>query len=75
MAAVYVGPVGRQVDLDDLVGTAEIAERLGVRRVGVVHDWRRRYEDFPEPVTTVSHVHVWLWTEVRSWAERSGRLP
>jgi hypothetical protein len=67
--------VGRNVDLDDLVGTAEIAERLGVRRVGVIHDWRRRYADFPEPVAMVSHVHVWLWTDIRSWAERSGRLP
>ena len=66
--------VGRKVDLDDLVGTVEIAERLGVKRPGVIHDWRRRYEDFPQPVTTLSNVLVWLWPDVAAWARRTGRL-
>lgn len=66
--------MGRNVDVDDLVGTAEIAERLGLSNLNLVHDWRRRYEDFPEPIAMVSSVHVWLWTEIRTWAEQTGRL-
>jgi hypothetical protein len=60
--------------VDELVGTAEIALRLGVSGPSLVNDWRRRYADFPEPVATVSSVHVWAWPDVRAWAERTGRL-
>ena len=35
--------------MDDIVGVAEIAERLGVG-VNAVHQWHRRYADFPKPV-------------------------
>jgi hypothetical protein len=66
--------VGRQVDLDDLVGAAEIAQRLDVGRTSVVHDWRRRHIDFPAPVATVSGVHVFIWPEVEAWARATGRL-
>jgi hypothetical protein len=67
--------VGRKVDVDQLVGTAEIAQRLGVKRFQVVHDWRRRHADFPAPVRTLSHFHLWLWPEVEAWARKTGRLP
>ena len=60
--------------MDELVGTAEIAERLNVGRPQVVHDWRRRYPDFPAPVATVSSVHVWAWSDIKAWAQRTGRL-
>ena len=33
--------------MDELVGAAEIAERLGVGKSTVVHDWRRRYPSSP----------------------------
>jgi predicted DNA-binding transcriptional regulator AlpA len=66
--------VGRRVNVDDLVGTAEIAARLGVKRPQVVHDWRRRYKDFPEPVARLSQVHVWSWPDVEAWARKTGRL-
>jgi hypothetical protein len=61
--------------VDQLVGTAEIAQRLGVRRPQVVHDWRRRYEDFPAPVARLSQVWVWYWPDVERWARKTGRLP
>jgi hypothetical protein len=67
-------PVGRKVDIELLVGAAEIAERLDVARPGVVHDWRRRHPDFPEPVTIVSRVGLWYWPEVERWARTTGRL-
>ena len=66
--------MGSRVDLDDLVGTHEIAVRLGVRRPQVVHDWRRRHSDFPVPLTRISGVWVWSWRDVEVWALRTGRL-
>lgn len=66
--------VGRRVDVDELVGAAEIASRLGVKRLQVVHDWRRRHERFPSPVTIVSRTLIWFWPDVRRWAVQTGRL-
>ncbi len=63
----------RRVDVKHLVGTAEIAERLGVKRPQVVHDWRRRYREFPKPIAEVSGVHVWNWPDVERWARATGR--
>jgi predicted DNA-binding transcriptional regulator AlpA len=65
--------VGRSVDAEDLVGTAEIAARLGLALPQTVHDWRRRHDDFPEPVTALSMGLVWVWSDVAAWAERTGR--
>jgi predicted DNA-binding transcriptional regulator AlpA len=68
-----VSTVGRKVDLDDLVDATEIARRLNVKRPQVVHDWRRRHEDFPEPVAFLGNAHVWLWPDVEKWARSTGR--
>jgi hypothetical protein len=66
--------VGRRVDVEQLVGTTEIAYRLGVKRPGVVHDWRNRHTDFPPPVAVVSRVGLWVWRDVARWARKTGRL-
>ena len=66
--------MGRKLDADDLVGAAEIAERLGLAQVQTVHTWRRRYEDFPEPVAQLRQALIWSWPDVREWARTSGRL-
>jgi len=66
--------VGRRVSTEDLVGAHEIAERLGVRRPQVVHDWRRRHKDFPKPVAKLKTALVWDWREIRAWAQKTGRL-
>ena len=66
--------MGRQVDLDDLVGAAEIAKELGLGRTSVVHDWRRRYPDFPAPVKRLGTFNLWLWPDVEAWARATGRL-
>jgi predicted DNA-binding transcriptional regulator AlpA len=66
--------VGRKVDVENLVGTAEIAERLGVSRYQVVHDWRRRHPDFPQPVAQLKRGAIWAWPEVEKWARSTGRL-
>jgi hypothetical protein len=46
---------------------------MGVASPTVVHDWRRRYPDFPEPIATLSGVFVWAWPDVEKWAKATGR--
>ena len=59
--------------MDQLVGAAEIAERLGVGKSTVVHDWRRRHVDFPEPVAKLKGALIWAWPDVEAWAKATGR--
>jgi hypothetical protein len=66
--------MGRKVDVTELVGTAEIAERLNVASPEMVHAWRRRHEDFPKPVARLRIGFVWVWSDVEKWARRTGRL-
>lgn len=61
--------------MDQLVGTAEIAERLDVRRASLVHAWIARYPEFPQPVARLSAGLVWAWPDVEAWARKTGRLP
>jgi predicted DNA-binding transcriptional regulator AlpA len=58
----------------ELVGAAEIAQRLGAGRTSVVHDWRRRHPDFPVPAATLSMGHLWVWADVEEWARATRRL-
>lgn len=66
--------VPRAINPDLLVGSYEIAERLGVKRHQVVHSWRRRHADFPEPVAELRHSMIWYWPDVEKWATKTGRL-
>lgn len=65
----------RRVRPEDLVGAAEIAERLGLAQSQTVHSWRRRYSDFPEPIARLRTALIWAWPDIERWAERTGRLP
>ncbi len=60
--------------MDKLVGAKEIADRLGAKRPQVVYEWRRRHEDFPQPLVTLSIGSVWYWPDVERWAKATGRL-
>lgn len=73
MDTVVVVASQRRVDARDLVGAAEIAERLGIVRQSV-HQLRRRHPDFPEPIAKLKQTHVWAWSEVEEWAKQTGRL-
>jgi len=66
--------VGRKVDVDELVGAAEIAKRLGLRGRTAIADWRRRHPDFPAPVAHLQQGNVWSWPDVEAWARRTGRI-
>jgi hypothetical protein len=65
--------VSGRPDGTQLVGTSEIAERLGMKSYNLVNNWIRRHPDFPGPLAEVSGVRVWYWPEVLEWAERTGR--
>jgi len=65
--------MGRRIDAEHLVGAAEIAARLGAKRPQVVHSWRRRDPDFPEPVARLEQALVWYWPDVERWARATGR--
>lgn len=60
--------------MTELVGAAEIAERLGLSRATSVHQIRRRDPTFPQPVATLRQAMVWAWPDVAAWAKRTGRL-
>lgn len=60
--------------MNQLVGASEIAERLGVGKSSLIHDWRLRYPDFPRPVARLKAAHVWAWPDVEAWARKTGRL-
>ena len=62
----------RRVYVDELVGAAEIAERLGLAQVQTVHSWRRRYEDFPPPVARLRQALIWEWSEIAGVGEEDG---
>ena len=58
--------------MTDLVGVAEIADRLTVS-TDTVHKWHSRYDDFPEPVTRLRAALIWSWPDVAAWANATGR--
>ena len=65
------------MDVDDLVSSAEIADRLGYANSSAFGVVRLRDPDFPEPVARLGkneHFAVWLWPDVLEWAYRHGRL-
>ena len=66
--------LGRKIDVEDLVGSAEIASRLGLSQVENVHTWRNRHADFPQPLTVIGRAMIWSWRDVELWARETGRL-
>lgn len=72
----YGAPVGRRVDVEQLVGLREVAECLGLPRVQTLHYMRRTDSSFPDPIwtrpTQGGHGAVWYWPEIRRWATAAG---
>lgn len=62
------------LDPRNLVNSAQLAERLGLKHRESVIVWRRRYPEFPKPVYAEGKVMIWDWAEVRAWAVATGRL-
>jgi predicted DNA-binding transcriptional regulator AlpA len=61
----------RSGPMHHLVGTAEIADMLGVSRQRV-HQLTSR-EDFPKPVAVLASATIWERESVEEWVRASGR--
>jgi chromosome partitioning protein len=55
----------------DLLGTAELAELLGVTKQ-VIGNWRTRDPKFPAPVAELRSTPVWRKEDVLKWAKSEG---
>lgn len=64
-------PAPAELEREAVLGPAEIAERLEVRRA-TVHQWRQRAL-LPDPDLTVSGTPVWYAGTVDAWAMATGR--
>lgn len=66
--------MGRRVDVDDLVDSADVAQLLGLSERNSVNLYRRRYPDFPAPVFERPRSRLWIRSEILEWAgKRSPR--
>ena len=67
----------RRIGVGDLVGSQEIADRLGVRFVQRVHLMRTEDPEFPAAVFVSGNgrwaKRLWSWPDVWRWAKGSGR--
>jgi hypothetical protein len=50
----------------------EYTEGLGVESPHLIHDWPRRYPEFPKPVVELIGILLSDWSEVKSWAKSTG---
>jgi predicted DNA-binding transcriptional regulator AlpA len=61
--------MGRTVDLDDLTDATGVAQLLGLSHRTSVGIYRKRYDDFPEPVINLGagRCLLWLRSDVEAW--------
>lgn len=59
-----------KIDPADLIDAQSIAELLGLSTRRAVSTYRRRYDDFPEPVVDMGagRCLLWLRQDVEAWA-------
>ena len=69
-----LGVFAKAEESTELVGAPEIAERLGLARPQVVHNWRYRHADFPVPIVELRQGNVWYWPDIEEWLEATDRL-
>lgn len=56
------------MQLDDLLNSSEVAEIVGLSRRESVTVYRKRYPDFPKPVSKKGRAFLWLRADVLVWA-------
>jgi predicted DNA-binding transcriptional regulator AlpA len=59
--------MAKRIDVSNLVGAFEIAESYGLAFPNVVHSWRKRHTDFPQPVAQLKAGLIWDMSEVDDW--------
>lgn len=57
---------------DQLMGTKEVAELLGISTSAVTNN-QSRYDDFPKPYTLLAATPVFIRQDIVKWAEKHGR--
>jgi len=57
-----------KIEPNDLLDAHEVASIVGLNRGGNVSLYRRRYEDFPEPVIEKGRCTLWRRQDVEHWA-------
>jgi hypothetical protein len=66
--------MAKKVDPADLVGAHEIAERMGLSIPNVVHTWRKRHQDFPEPIAELQAGLIWDLNDIAELLKETKRL-
>ena len=61
------------INTDDLADLAEVAEIIGLRNRRGVSVYRRRYDDFPEPVIERGACVLWRRSDVDAWSATHAR--
>ena len=64
-----------KVETEDLIDSPGVAKLLGLSRYNSVSMYRRRYDDFPEPVVEKGRCLLWRRRDIEQWAKATGRLP
>ena len=62
-----------KVETEDLIDSPEVAKLLGLSRYNSVSMYRRRYDDFPEPVVEKGRCLLWRRRDIEQWAKATGR--
>ena len=57
---------------DDIVGTPDVAARLGISRQRVAQLVEQKGR-FPTPIATVRGTHVWRWGDIADWIAAGAR--
>lgn len=65
-------PMGRMVDIDDLLDAQGVADLLGLATRSVVSVYRSRYSDFPAPAVERGGLRLWHRDDVLAWKATSG---
>ncbi len=62
--------MARKIDPADLVDALAVAEMLGLSQRTAVSLYRRRYDDFPDPVLDLGRgrPQLWLKADIEEWA-------
>ena len=65
-----------QVNTEDLIDAAGVAEVLSLASRTSVSVYQKRYPDMPRPVIDVGHGRTRLWSRkaMLAWAKATGRL-
>jgi hypothetical protein len=69
----------RRVDPELLVGSREIADRVGARHTQHIQAWLVHDRTFPAPVAVLGRdsgrpTYIWYWPDVEHWAKGKGRI-